>query len=46
MKQRHMVKAYILVVTDAGATRRIFDELTKVPSITELNDDGALERDE
>jgi DNA-binding Lrp family transcriptional regulator len=33
-----MVKAYILVVTDPGATRRVFDELIKVPSVTELHE--------
>ena len=26
-----MVKAYVLVVTDPGATKRVYDALAKVP---------------
>jgi DNA-binding Lrp family transcriptional regulator len=33
-----MVKAYVLVVTDPGATRRVFEALGKVPGVTELHE--------
>jgi DNA-binding Lrp family transcriptional regulator len=33
-----MVKAYILVVTDPGATRRVFEALREVPDVTELHE--------
>ena len=33
-----MVKAYVLVVTDPGATKRVYDALAKVPGVTELHE--------
>ncbi len=32
------VKAYVLVVTDPGATKRVFDALSKVPGVAELHE--------
>jgi DNA-binding Lrp family transcriptional regulator len=32
------VKAYVLVVTDPGATKRVFDALAAVPGVTELHE--------
>ena len=32
------VKAYVLVVTDPGATKRVYDVLAKVPGVTELHE--------
>ena len=32
------VKAYVLVVTDPGATKRVFEALEKVPGVTELHE--------
>ena len=32
------VKAYVLVVTDPGATKRVYDALTKVPGVSELHE--------
>lgn len=32
------VKAYVLVVTDPGATKRVFEALTQVPGVTELHE--------
>jgi hypothetical protein len=29
-----MIKAYILVITDPGATRRVFEALKEVPDVT------------
>jgi DNA-binding Lrp family transcriptional regulator len=34
----YMVKAYVLVVTDPGATKRVYDALTKVPGVTEVHE--------
>ncbi len=33
-----MVKAYVLVVTDPGATKRVYDALAQVPGVTELHE--------
>lgn len=33
-----MVKAYVLVVTDPGETRRVFEALKQVPGVTELHE--------
>ena len=33
-----MVKAYVLVVTDPGETRRVFEALKLVPGVTELHE--------
>jgi DNA-binding Lrp family transcriptional regulator len=32
------VKAYVLVVTDPGATRRVFDQLKQIPGVVELHE--------
>lgn len=32
------VKAYVLVVTDPGATKRVFEALSKVPGVEELHE--------
>jgi DNA-binding Lrp family transcriptional regulator len=32
------VKAYVLVVTDPGATKRVYDALRQVPGVTELHE--------
>ena len=32
------VKAYVLVVTDPGATKRVYDALAKLPGVTELHE--------
>ena len=32
------VKAYILVVTDPGATKRVYEALQAVPGVTELHE--------
>jgi DNA-binding Lrp family transcriptional regulator len=32
------VKAYVLVVTDPGATKRVYDALSKVPGVSELHE--------
>jgi DNA-binding Lrp family transcriptional regulator len=32
------VKAYILVVTDPGATRRVFDALARVEGVAEIHE--------
>jgi DNA-binding Lrp family transcriptional regulator len=32
------IKAYILVVTDPGATKRVFDALAAVPGVTEIHE--------
>jgi DNA-binding Lrp family transcriptional regulator len=32
------VKAYILVVTDPGATKRVYEALAAVPGVTELHE--------
>jgi DNA-binding Lrp family transcriptional regulator len=32
------VKAYILVVTDPGATKRVYDALQGVPGVTEIHE--------
>lgn len=32
------VKAYVLVVTDPGATKRVFEALAAVPGVTELHE--------
>ena len=32
------VKAYILVVTDPGATKRVYDALVAVPGVTEVHE--------
>lgn len=32
------VKAYILVVTDPGATKRVYDALTQVVGVTEVHE--------
>ena len=32
------VKAYVLVVTDPGATKRVYDALSKVPGVEELHE--------
>mgnify|MGYP006212125045 CR=1 FL=1 len=33
-----MVKAYVLVVTDPGATKRVFEALMQVPGVTEVHE--------
>lgn len=33
-----MVKAYVLVVTDPGATKKVFDALAKVKGVTEVHE--------
>jgi DNA-binding Lrp family transcriptional regulator len=33
-----VVKAYILIVTDPGATRRVFEALRQVQDVTELHE--------
>ena len=33
-----MVKAYVLVVTDPGATKRVYAALTQVPGVTEVHE--------
>ena len=33
-----MVKAYILVVTDPGATKRVYDALSGVKGVTEIHE--------
>jgi DNA-binding Lrp family transcriptional regulator len=33
-----MVKAYVLVVTDPGATRQVFEALRQVEDVTELHE--------
>jgi len=33
-----MVKAYVLVVTDAGATKRVYDALSKVRGVEEVHE--------
>ncbi len=32
------VKAYVLVVTDPGATKRVYDTLVQIPGVTELHE--------
>jgi DNA-binding Lrp family transcriptional regulator len=32
------VKAYILVVTDPGATKKVYDALVGVPGVTEIHE--------
>ena len=32
------VKAYVLVVTDPGATKRVYDALAKIPGVVELHE--------
>jgi DNA-binding Lrp family transcriptional regulator len=32
------VKAYVLVVTDPGATKRVYDALSKIPGVTEVHE--------
>lgn len=32
------VKAYVLVVTDPGATKRVYEALTKVSGVTEVHE--------
>jgi DNA-binding Lrp family transcriptional regulator len=32
------VKAYVLVVTDPGATKRVYDALANLPGVTELHE--------
>ena len=32
------VKAYILVVTDPGATKKVYDALVDVPGVTEIHE--------
>jgi DNA-binding Lrp family transcriptional regulator len=32
------VKAYILVVTDPGATKRVYDALSSVPGVSEIHE--------
>ena len=32
------VKAYILVVTDPGATKRVYEALAAVPGVTEIHE--------
>lgn len=32
------VKAYVLVVTDPGATKRVYDALSKIPGVVELHE--------
>lgn len=32
------VKAYILVVTDPGATKRVYEALVAVPGVTEIHE--------
>jgi DNA-binding Lrp family transcriptional regulator len=32
------VKAYVLVVTDPGATKRVYEALSKVPGVVELHE--------
>jgi DNA-binding Lrp family transcriptional regulator len=32
------IKAYVLVVTDPGATRRVFEALAKIPGVVELHE--------
>ena len=33
-----MVKAYILIVTDPGATKQVFDSLSAVKGVTEVHE--------
>ena len=32
------VKAYVLVVTDPGATKKVFDALQKIPGVVEVHE--------
>jgi len=32
------VKAYILVVTDPGATKRVYEQLAQIPGVMELHE--------
>jgi DNA-binding Lrp family transcriptional regulator len=32
------VKAYVLVVTDPGATKRVYEALSKIPGVTEVHE--------
>ena len=32
------IKAYVLVVTDPGATQRVYDALSQIPGVTELHE--------
>jgi DNA-binding Lrp family transcriptional regulator len=32
------VKAYVLVVTDPGATKRVFEALQKIPGVVEVHE--------
>jgi DNA-binding Lrp family transcriptional regulator len=32
------VKAYVLVVTDPGATKRVYDALSKIQGVTEVHE--------
>jgi DNA-binding Lrp family transcriptional regulator len=32
------VKAYVLVVTDPGATKRVYESLSKIPGVVELHE--------
>jgi DNA-binding Lrp family transcriptional regulator len=32
------VKAYVLVVTDPGATKRVYDSLIKIPGVVEVHE--------
>ena len=32
------VKAYVLVVTDPGATKRVYDALAQIPGVTEVHE--------
>jgi DNA-binding Lrp family transcriptional regulator len=32
------VKAYVLVVTDPGATKRVYEALSQIPGVTEVHE--------
>ena len=38
MGETQVVKAYVLVVTDPGATKRVYEALAKVPGVEEVHE--------
>ena len=36
--EKQVVKAYVLVVTDPGATKRVYEALSKVPGVEEVHE--------
>ena len=32
------IKAYVLIVTDPGQTKQVYDELSKISNVTEMNE--------